>query len=85
MSQGGGENQCLKAANEIFNVWIRKGEKIAKATIKAYTNTTINNFIDILISQSQIYKTGVSDRVRKRSLHQIHLLKSLLVSIFAFA
>ena len=35
----------------------------------------------ILNSQSHInhiYKTGVSDRVRKGSLHQIHLLKSLV-------
>ena len=45
-----------------------------------------SNFIDkfwfiFLNSQSHInhiYKTGVSDRVRKGSLHQIHLLRSLV-------
>ena len=42
LSWGNGENLCFKAANEIFNVWKRKGGNIAKAIIKAYINTTIN-------------------------------------------
>ena len=87
MSRESGENQCFKAANEIFNISTRM-EKMLQKLSSRLTSTPPSTSVQqlhwqVLICYPQqiynhMYKTGVSDRVRKGSLHQIHLLKSLV-------
>ena len=87
MSRESGENQCFKAANEIFNISTRMEKMLQKLSSRLTStppSTTVQQLHwQVLICYPQqiynhIYKTGVSDRVRKGSLHQIHLLKSLV-------
>ena len=91
MSRESGENQCFKAANEIFNISTRM-EKMLQKLSSRLTSTPPSTSVQqlhwqVLICYPQhiynhiynhMYKTGVSDRVRKGSLHQIYLLKSLV-------
>ena len=87
MSRESGENQCFKAANEIFNISTRM-EKMLQKLSSRLTSTPPSTSVQqlhwqVLICYPQqiynhIYKSGVSDRVRKGPLHQIHLLKSLV-------
>ena len=87
MSRESGENQCFKAANEIFNISTRMEKMLQKLSSRLTStppSTTVQQLHwQVLICYPQhiynhIYKSGVSDRVRKGSLHQIYLLKSLV-------
>ena len=91
MSRESGENQCFKAANEMFNISTRMEKMLQKLSSRLTStppSTTVQQLHwQVLICYPQhiynhiynhMYKTGVSDRVRKGPLHQIHLLKSLV-------